>query len=48
MGSRNKNPPKLVSQLMGFLILLFEIILIAGLILLVAFGFLMLFIQPIM
>lgn len=48
MGSHNKNPPKWISQLIGVLILLLEIILIAGLILLIAFGFLMLFIQPIM
>lgn len=48
MGSHNKNPPKWISQLIGFLILLLEIILMAGVILLLAFGFIMLFIQPIM
>ena len=48
MRSHNKHPPKWVSQLVGVLILLLEIILLAGLIILMAFGFLMLFVQPIM
>lgn len=46
--SRNKNPPKWVSRLTGFLLLMLELIIIIFFIVMAAFGFLMLFVQPIM